>query len=182
VEAASVAAGVGLVRWFFAEARRVYRMLAEDETEWHTRRLIEFIQSQGGAVTARRLQRSNAYRYRTTEAAEQALTALVEKGMGAWEPVPTTAKGGTPTRTFRLNISPTADTTDTTSAADEGDDTNDPAPPPDTTPKAPGFSQESEGSVSCVSRRADVETAVNAPDAGDAAAGGAQASRRADPC
>jgi DNA polymerase I-like protein with 3'-5' exonuclease and polymerase domains len=155
VERESVEAGVILCRWCANEVRHIYSTLTETEEQRDTRRLVEFIRSRGGKITARQLQRSNPRKYPTAEAAEAALFALVEAELGEWTEQPPTAKGGRATRW--LVLAPTPDTTDTT--PDDGDEDDD-APPrapdttPDTTPPTPGFSNVSEGSVSCVKRQA----------------------------
>jgi Protein of unknown function (DUF3987) len=86
IEVESVKAAIELVRWFAAEARRIYSALTESDDERHVRRLIDFIRSHGGRVGARRLQRSNPGRYQTAADAEAALEP-VRKGRG--NPAPT---------------------------------------------------------------------------------------------
>jgi hypothetical protein len=101
----SVAAGILLTRWFANEARRLYGELEETEAERATRRLVEYIQARGGAVTARELCRSSR-RYRTMEEAAQVLDALAKAGLGEWAVRPTTARGGRPVREMRLREPP----------------------------------------------------------------------------
>ncbi len=55
VDQASIEAGIALSDWFGAEARRVYDVLAEDNEMAEHRELVELIQKQGGAITARKL-------------------------------------------------------------------------------------------------------------------------------
>lgn len=102
VDEASITAGVKLSRWFGHEARRVYTILAETDDERDRRRLVELIGRKGGAVTARELMQSS-HQYRTADDAEAALAELVKAGFGRWEDREPTAKGGRPTRVFRLN-------------------------------------------------------------------------------
>jgi len=105
VDEASVAAGVELSRWFGHEARRLYAILAESDSERTRRRLVELIGRKGGTVTARELQQSSRL-YRTAADAEAALAELVTAGFGRWEDRDPTAKGGRPTQVFRLNPAP----------------------------------------------------------------------------
>jgi hypothetical protein len=102
VDEASVAAGVALARWFGNEARRVYAILSESDDDRETRRLVEWIERRGGTVTARDLTHGvRAYRG-DPDAAERALSALVEVGIGRWEADAHGPKGGRPAQRFRL--------------------------------------------------------------------------------
>src|SRR5262249_41020547 len=103
----SVEAGVMLARWFAAGGRGVYAILAESTEDRDTRRWVEWIQTRGGTVTAKELQRSNSRKYPTAEAATQALDALAEGGYGDWRDRPAGGQGGRPTRDFILR--PTTD-------------------------------------------------------------------------
>jgi DNA polymerase-1 len=154
----SIQAGIRLCRWFAQEARRIYTTLSESEEERETRRLVEFVQSRGGQITARELQKSNSRKYRTAGVAEVALEGLVEAGRATWQERPPSERGGRPTRVLVLNTTfDTTDTTDTTSG--ESDDDDGDLPPrssdttPDTTPPNPGISQEIRGCVGNVGRR-----------------------------
>lgn len=102
VDADSIAAGVELSRWFGNEARRAYAILSESDDERDGRRLVELIGRKGGAVTVRELQQTSRL-FRTAGEAETALDALAEAGMGRWEQQGPSARGGRPTRIFRLN-------------------------------------------------------------------------------
>jgi hypothetical protein len=110
VDGASIAAGVTLSRWFGGEARRVYGVLGEDPDATDRRRLVEMIERKGGAVTARDVQRG-CWWLRETGTAEAALSAMVKAGVGRWADAPTTAKGGRPSRVFRLTTASTIDVT-----------------------------------------------------------------------
>lgn len=101
VDEGSVNAGVELSRWFGHEARRVYAILGESPEERQHRRLVEMIQSKGGAVTVRDVQRSSR-QYATAADAEQALNRLVRAGMGVWESPKPSRAGGRPVRRFML--------------------------------------------------------------------------------
>ncbi len=104
VDAVSVAAGVTLARWFAAEARRVYALLAEDSDARDLRSLAEWIgRKHGGEATARQVQ-AGRRELRTAADAEAALAALADAGFGRWIDRPTDpAAGGRPTRAFRLH-------------------------------------------------------------------------------
>lgn len=102
VDEASIAAGVVLARWFGDEARRVYAILSESDDDRETRRLMEWIDRKGGTVTARDLTHG-VWAYRgDPDAAERALSALVEAGIGRWEADAHGPKGGRPAQRFRL--------------------------------------------------------------------------------
>jgi hypothetical protein len=102
VDADSIAAGVKLSRWFGNEARRAYAILSESDEERDGRRLAELIQRKGGTVTVRELQQTSRL-FRTASEAGSALDALAEAGGGRWEQQGPGARGGRPTRIFRLN-------------------------------------------------------------------------------
>ena len=110
IDAASVAAGVAMTRWFGDEARRLYSMLAESGDDRDTRELVEWIAAQGCAVTARDLARGPR-KFRDTLTATTALCDLVSRGFGHWEFDSPGAEGGRPTDRFRL-LSPTSTTGD----------------------------------------------------------------------
>jgi hypothetical protein len=101
VDEVSMAAGIALSRWFGQEAKRVYGMLAEDETDQGARALMERVERLGGIITAYELKR-HARQFRNTEQAEAALQGLVNRGLGAWTPYSSTVRGGRPTRAFVL--------------------------------------------------------------------------------
>ena len=110
VDEVSIAVGVALSRWFGHETRRVYAILKESEGDRQNRSLVELIQRKGGSVTVRELmQSSNAYP--TSETAEEALNLLVQAGIGRWEDVGTTPRGGRPTCRFVLADKADTDTT-----------------------------------------------------------------------
>lgn len=108
VDETSMAAGIALSQWFGHEAKRVYALLAEDEGEQTIRELVELVERLGGKATVRDLQR-HSRKYHQSHVAENALQMLVNKNHGAWQPVPTSATGGKPTRVFvlhRVDITP----------------------------------------------------------------------------
>ena len=98
----SMRAGIELAEWFRHEYVRLLALLDEGKAEAALRRTREFVERNGGAVTARDLH--GAYRHLTTAAdAEKELEALAEAGQGRWRTRPTTTQGGRPTREFVLN-------------------------------------------------------------------------------
>lgn len=128
VDEASIAAGVVLSRWFGDEARRVYAILAESDGDRETRRLAEWIERKGGAVTVRDLTHGDRAYRGEPEAAERALSALVEAGIGRWETDAHGPKGGRPAQRFRLvsTVTVTETPANTTKDAGNGDgDTGD---------------------------------------------------------
>jgi hypothetical protein len=99
---AHIEQAIAITEWFKHEARRVYGLLGETDEQRDQRRLVEWIGAKGGAVAVRDLQQGRRG-YRTAEDAETALNELFKAGYGAWEHVATTAKGGRPSRVFRLS-------------------------------------------------------------------------------
>jgi hypothetical protein len=95
-------AACDLARWFGNEAVRIYAELAETREQREQRELCEFIERRGGTVTVRDVITYYRPLKNQREKAEQQLNALVKAGRGQWEPVPTTPRGGQPTRKFRL--------------------------------------------------------------------------------
>ena len=75
VDVMSMGAGIELAEWFNNEAERVYAMFAETSEERDQRKLLDWIASRGGIVTARELQKGMR-NYRDPRAAKAALNAL----------------------------------------------------------------------------------------------------------
>ena len=101
VDAESMKAGIRLATWFKNEARRVYGMLSETETQQDQRWLADWVERQGGSVTAREAQQGCRW-LKEPGTAEAALEELVKAGKGRWEPTPS-GQRGQPTRRFTLN-------------------------------------------------------------------------------
>lgn len=93
--------GIAICEWFKNEALRVYAMLSENEDQRASRELIGFIERKGGRIRVRDLQQSNR-KYTSANDAEKALQNLASLGLGIWEQIPTTKKGGCPTKEFVL--------------------------------------------------------------------------------
>jgi hypothetical protein len=89
---------IEMVEWCIYETRRVYGILANEGDEDEVLRLIE---SFGGVITPRRLaQRVRSVR--TVDAAESYLSSLVKDGMGRWQFLKPSPKGGRPSKVFVL--------------------------------------------------------------------------------
>jgi hypothetical protein len=97
-----------LARWFGNEAVRIYALLAETREQREQRELIEFIERRLGAVYEREVMQSFTRLKNNKLGTARELTALVKAGLGEWEPVSPTIKGGRPTRKFRLLRSSTS--------------------------------------------------------------------------
>jgi hypothetical protein len=92
---------INLVRWFVAEAERVYGMLSEDPAATARRRLVEYIVGKGGTMTARKLsQGPRAYRG-DAERARAELDELVDLGLARREEQQT---GGRPSTLYTLVV------------------------------------------------------------------------------
>ena len=96
----TMAAACELTRWFGNEAVRIYAELAETPEQLARRDLVEFVVRRGGAVYERDVMQSFTRLKNNKAGTERELTALVNDGLGEWEPVPTTEKGGRPARKF----------------------------------------------------------------------------------
>jgi len=102
VDAHSMGQAIALTQWHKHETRRVYDALDANEAEAEQRRLVEWIERRGGAVTVRDVTHGiRRFRGKPDEA-EAALNGLVEAGLGAWGDHPVSNRGGRPTHVFRL--------------------------------------------------------------------------------
>jgi len=108
VDQKSIESGIRLSRWFGAEARKVYGILAESPEQRQDRRLIERIQTRGGAATVRELTRSLHIPAATIE---QSLSRLVAAGVGRWEHEKPSETGGRPVSRFLMTIRGDSDKT-----------------------------------------------------------------------
>ena len=95
-------AACDLAEWFGREGVRIYASLSETQEQRERRELVEFIERRGGAVYERDVMQSFTRLKNNKAGTERELTALVNDGLGKWEPVPTTEKGGRPARKFQL--------------------------------------------------------------------------------
>jgi hypothetical protein len=108
VEVDSVKAAAVLVKWFAAEAERVYFYLSRDEATVDRKALVDFVRRRGGQITPRNLHNSNHSRYPTTGDAEKALEALAVANLGRWSP----STGGRPGKVFCLAPEPPSEPDD----------------------------------------------------------------------
>ncbi len=107
ISAGTLARAIVVTDWFAGEADRVYGMLAESGDDRDRRRLVEWIEGRGRAVTVRDLTHG-LHRYRgATDAARAALDDLAERGIGRWEHPAPGPNGGRPSKRFRLATSVT---------------------------------------------------------------------------
>jgi len=97
-----------LARWSGNEAVRIYASLSETPEQRKLRKLIEFIEARGGRVRIRDLMQSYTPLKNKRKEAEAQLNAMVKAGYGKWVEVPTTPRGGKPTREFELLRSSTS--------------------------------------------------------------------------
>lgn len=101
IDGESMKAAIRLAEWFKAETKQVYTLLAEPDEAREQRKLVEWIESKGGTITARELQQ--AFRkYRQAIDAEADLNELAKLGFGEWFEIQPGPDGGRPTREFRL--------------------------------------------------------------------------------
>jgi len=103
VDRQSMEAGITLCQWFKRETLRVYALLQETDEAREQRRVIEWIERQGGYTTARELAHGPRQFRGQSDEAEAFLEGLVRAEAGTWEFSPPSDQGGRPTRTFRLN-------------------------------------------------------------------------------
>ena len=108
ITADTMQAACELSQWFGVEAARIYATLAETTEQRERRELIEFIERRGGDVYERDVMQSFTRLKNNKAGTERELTALVKAGLGNWELVPTTERGGRPARKFHLVRSSTS--------------------------------------------------------------------------
>ncbi len=100
VDDRSMQAAIEMTEWFKHEARRVYAMLDETESDQNARQLVEWIRVRGGAVSSREVTQGNR-RYKSVDHAEAALRGLVKSGYGTLV-VENTGRPGRPPTRFHL--------------------------------------------------------------------------------
>ena len=99
----SMEAGTAIGDWFCYETARCYELLAESPVANNRRRLVDWINRQGGRVTCRDVQRGCGWLSKSGQA-EAALKALVESGAGQWvEPPRREGAGRQPAPVFVLS-------------------------------------------------------------------------------
>lgn len=100
IDVVSIRSAITLAEWFKHEARRVCAMLAEGEEAKVGRQNLELIARVGGFVSVRDWQRLKSHG--TSAEAEGELNQLVVEGLGSWGVPKPDARGGRPTKLFRL--------------------------------------------------------------------------------
>ena len=95
---------IKVTKWFSYEAKRVQHLHKETPQESQQRKLIEWIERQGGRTTSTKLQRSRGRDFPDATCADKALQSLFEQGLGQWASIHP-PQGGRPTREFVLTTS-----------------------------------------------------------------------------
>jgi hypothetical protein len=95
IDEVSMTRAIVLAEWFTNEAKRVYCLLADEDSEEDILARIE----RNGSVTPRELMRWSRAQFRTVALAESFLESLVHEGVGRWEWRHTR---GRPSRAFTL--------------------------------------------------------------------------------
>jgi hypothetical protein len=119
VDKESIEAAIKFVTWFKNETRRIYGRLAENEDIRDARKVLEYIQAKGGHATVRDLTRAGVCGGDQGRL-EEILGQLGKEGKGSWVAVPTTGRGGRPTRAFKLQPHRETDKTDKTYVTEGG--------------------------------------------------------------
>jgi len=78
-------AGVCLAGWFLDETIRVFKATCGEAQDGRQVSLLDLVRRHGGKLTPRQLQRSNARKYPTSEAAQDALRNLAAAGHGTFD-------------------------------------------------------------------------------------------------
>lgn len=105
VSGETLAAAIELATWAAHETMRCLRAVGvlEDSGSDDNAKLCHWIARKGGRVTASQTAQGRPGMFdRDADRADAALEALVNLGLGRWEPVEPTGKGGRPTRVFVL--------------------------------------------------------------------------------
>ena len=102
IDADTIRSAIALAEWFKNESRRIIEITSIDRRQTDQQKLIALVESKGGTVKPRDLQRSNKNRYPNADTAAAALDGLVLAGIGVWEQPAPSAKGGRRSKQFRL--------------------------------------------------------------------------------
>ena len=102
VDAETMQAAITIADWHMAEAERIYDTMATESQSRPHRELADWIRAKGGSVTVRDVV-AGKRSIRTAAEATERLTALESAGYGTWQDIPTTSKGGRPSRKFVLS-------------------------------------------------------------------------------
>jgi hypothetical protein len=102
VSSDSVKRAIAVTEWLKAESARIYAGLRESDESRDRRRLVEWVEGRGGAVTVRDLTHGLSRFRGDAPAARAALDELVESGVGRWERPAPGPQGGRPAERFEL--------------------------------------------------------------------------------
>jgi hypothetical protein len=102
VDEESVKAAVELTEWFREETRRVYQILDQSVVDQKLAELVRWIRGKHSGDVALRDLVAGRRGIKDVHQAETVLQSLADSGFGEWYQVPTTSKGGAPTRRFKL--------------------------------------------------------------------------------
>jgi uncharacterized protein DUF3987 len=101
-DACSVRASRDFVWWFWQEAQRIHGVMNETDAETDVRHLVEWIERRGGVVSVRELSHGlRKYRGDSTRARAD-LDQLALEGLGKWDLLAPSRKGGRQVERFRL--------------------------------------------------------------------------------
>jgi hypothetical protein len=102
IDGTNMAAAIELTGWFRDETRRVYQLLDRSAEDKHLADLVRWIRGKHSGDVAPRDLVAGRREIKDVSQAEVALQSLSESGFGEWYDVPTTSKGGVPTRRFKI--------------------------------------------------------------------------------
>jgi hypothetical protein len=101
ISAETLEAALVWIEWLKNETRRIYYTLTNKADARQADKLINYARRNGGSITARDAARVGAGG-RDATTVEKVMDGLVAAGLATWQ-TPEQAKGGRPTRYFRLN-------------------------------------------------------------------------------
>jgi len=84
IDESSMLAAIELSDWFGNEAKKIYGLFVETDSEREQRELLDWVRRRGGKVAPRDLAHG-CRQYRGSGEAESALGRLVESGLGSWQ-------------------------------------------------------------------------------------------------
>lgn len=102
IDETNMAAAIEQTSWFRDETRRVYQLLDQSAEDKHHADLARWIRGKHSGDVAPRDLVAGRLEIKDVHQAESVLQSLADSGFGEWYQVPTTSKGGVPTRRFKL--------------------------------------------------------------------------------
>ena len=103
IDVESMEKAIRLTEWHIRETQRFYEWFREHSLGEEDQRLLEWISEKGGEVSVRDVTHGLRQFRGKADEAEAALQRLVERGLGTWENVRVSQKGGRPKRVFRVH-------------------------------------------------------------------------------